>query len=95
MNDNVINEIVEMLKNYTDNPEVVKVSDFEYRIADRIRDLKFVFVINIERLTYKVQCFHIDEFTFIYSDEIGRMISNFKVLHEICERIEVILKKFK
>ena len=93
--DNIIDDIVKALKEYVSNPEVIKVSDAEYRIADRIRDLKFIFVINTERATYRIQCFHLDDFTFINSEDLGRMISNFKILHEACERIEVILKKYR
>ena len=94
-NSNIIDEIIKVLKEYVDNPDVVKVSDAEYRISDRIRDIKFIFVINIERLTYRVQCIHINEFTFIDSDEFGRAVSTLKIIHRICEDIEVILRKYK
>lgn len=95
MNDNIIDEILKPIDEQVEGSEVVKVSEAEYRIANRIRDLKFVFIINTERLTYRVQCHNIDEFTFINSEDLGRMISNFKVLTTICEGIEVVLKKYK
>lgn len=91
MNDIII-EFEKLLKNYVDNPEIVKVSENEYHIRDRIRDLKFRYIINTDKLTYRVQCTHIDEFTFIDSYSLGMMISNFKILYEISEALEVILK---
>ena len=95
MNNEIINEIIKVVENHAGRSEVIDISDVEYRINSRLRDLRFTLILDLDRFHYRVQCSTINDFMFIAAEEIYLMISSFKELQYICEEIEIIFKKYK
>ena len=93
--DGIINEIKKFFNNNIGEVEITQVSDEEYRIQGKIRDLHFVYVINVNRLIYRLQCYHKENFIFTEDEAVGYMSRNFKTLQEVSFEIYRILKKYK